>query len=60
MLYRELVGNEKRGILTDIMIEPGNQQSISFHEAIGFESIGDVIPWKDGSKAIVYEFKGKH
>ncbi len=58
-LYEELIKNEKRRILLDIIIEPRNQQSISFHEAIGFKSTGYITPWKNGSKAMVYEFEGK-
>ena len=59
-LYETCVKSEHKRILLDILISPRNQDSIAFHEAIGFAPLGDIIHLKNGMEAEVYEYKKKN
>ncbi len=56
-MYNRFLSEEKKRVLVDFLIKPRNSESISFHESMGFKSIGDRINLKNGMVAEVYEYK---
>jgi L-amino acid N-acyltransferase YncA len=55
-MYNAFLSSEKKRILVDFLVEPRNNESMVFHESMGFKSIGDFIRLKNGMCAEVYEY----
>ena len=58
-MYGRFLSSEKKRVLVDFLVEPRNDESMAFHEAMGFKSIGDFIKLKNGMRAEVYEHSPK-
>jgi len=57
-MYDKLFESENKMILIDIFLKPKNNQSIAFHEKLGFTFKNNTVNLQNGFQAGVWARKG--
>ena len=59
-MYKKIRESESKRILIDIFLKPKNNQSIAFHEKLGFKFADEIINLKNGFESGVWELKSDY